>query len=193
MCDTLMIMISDKMQALIHHPLHHNHNTCVQVPLLISLRALPQNLQHTLPLICQGPHLTLRLVISSFNQCIQMPTSLCGAYCSIMQYVTANKLTYAVIEGLLKLLQVLCPCPNSLPTTLYKLKRFFLQYSSGFEQCVCRKCFGFLSSGEVCSACVDGETPVRNPEFPGLLVHTPFQKLFQTSKSPLNVCHVVST
>ena len=123
--------------------------------------------------------------------------TVCGAYCSIMQYVTANKLTYAAIEGLLKLLQVLCPCPNSLPTTLYKFKRFFQQYSSGFEQQrVCRKCFGFLSSGEVCSACVDGENPVRNPEFPGLLVHTPFQKPFQTilsSKSPLNVCHVVST
>ena len=59
--------------------------------------------------------------------------TVCGAYCSIMQYVTANKLTYAAIEGLLKLLQVLCPCPNSLPTTLYKFKSFFQQYSSGFE------------------------------------------------------------
>ena len=41
-----------------------------------------------------------------------------------------------------------------------------------------------------------GENPVQNPEFPGLLVHMPFQKPFQTilsSKSPLNVCHVVST
>ena len=152
MCDTLMIMISDKMQALIHHPLHHNHNTRVQVPLVTSLRALPQNLQHahTSPDMPGAPFNTeigdtfLQPVYSDAN------ITVCGAYRSIMPYVTANKLTYAAIEGLLKLMQVLCPCPNSLPTTLYKFKRFFQQYRSGFER-VCRKCFGFLSSGEVCS------------------------------------------
>ena len=98
-----------------------------------------------------------------------------------MQYATANKLTYTAIEELLKLLQVLCPCPNSLPTTLYKFKRFFQQYSSGFEQQrVCRKCFAFLDKGEVCSTCVDKDNHVRNPEFPGLLIHTPVKKPLQT-------------
>ena len=40
-----------------------------------------------------------------------------------MQYATANKLTYAASEELLKLLQILCPSPNSLPTSLYICSR----------------------------------------------------------------------
>ena len=39
-----------------------------------------------------------------------------------MQFATANKLTYSAIEELLKLLQVLCPSPNELPTTLYRIR-----------------------------------------------------------------------
>ena len=50
--------------------------------------------------------------------------TVCGAYCSTMQFATANKLTYTAIEELLKLLQILCPCPNALPTTIYKFKKF---------------------------------------------------------------------
>ena len=74
-----------------------------------------------------------------------------GAYCSIMQFATANKLTYSAIEELLKLLQILCPSPNQLPTTLYRFKSFFRQYGSGFEQQrVCCKCFAYLDEGEVC-------------------------------------------
>ncbi len=107
--------------------------------------------------------------------------TVCGAYCSIMQYASANKLTYTAIEELLKLLQILCPCPNSLPTTLYRFKNFFRQYNSGFEQQrVCCKCFAFLDKGETCTICVDADNPVCNPEMPGLLVCTPFQKALQT-------------
>jgi hypothetical protein len=107
--------------------------------------------------------------------------TVCGAYCSIMQYATANKLTYTAIEELLKLLQILCPCPNALPTTLYRFKKFFQQYNSGFEQQrVCSKCFKLLGKGEVCDACSDVDNPVRHPEMSGLLVYTPFQKPLQT-------------
>ena len=119
---------------------------------------------------------------------------MCGAYCSIMQFATANKLTYTAIEELLKLLQILCPCPNALPTTIYKFKKFFQQCSAGFEQqLVCSKCFGFLSKGEVCTTCVDVDNPVRNPVMPGVLVHTPFQKPLQTvlsSESPSLLHHL---
>ena len=98
-----------------------------------------------------------------------------------MQYATANKLTYTAIEELLKLLQILCPCPNELPTTLYKFKKFFQQYNSGFEQQrVCCKCFAFLDKGETCTTCVDPDNPVHHPEMPGLLVHIPFQKPLHT-------------
>ena len=54
--------------------------------------------------------------------------SLCGAVCAIMHFSTSNKMSYTAISQLLKLLQVLLPAPNSLPTTVYKLKRFFKQY-----------------------------------------------------------------
>ena len=98
-----------------------------------------------------------------------------------MQYASANKLTYTAIEELLKLLQILCPSPNSLPTTLYRFKKFFQQYNSGFEQQhVCSKCFAFLDKGESCTICVDADNPVHNPEMPGLLVCTTFQKALQT-------------
>ena len=98
-----------------------------------------------------------------------------------MQYASANKLTYTAIEELLKLLQILCPSPNSLPTTLYRFKKFFQQYNSGFEQQrVCSKCFAFLDKGESCTICVNADNPVHNPEMPGLLVCSTFQKALQT-------------
>ena len=106
--------------------------------------------------------------------------TVCGAYFSIMQYATANKLTYTAIEELLKLLQILCPSPNSLPTTLYKFKKFFQQYSAGFEQQqVCSECFTSLNKGEVCATCVDADNPVHSPVRPGLLVQIPFHKPLQ--------------
>ena len=67
--------------------------------------------------------------------------TLCGAMCAIMQFATANKLTYAAIEGLLKLLILPCPCPNQLPTNFYKFKNFFKQFSATHDhKKVCTKC-----------------------------------------------------
>lgn len=106
-----------------------------------------------------------------------------------MQYATANKLTYTAIEELLKLLQILCPCPNGLPTTLYKFKKFFQQHSSGFEQRVCCKCFASLDKVETCTTCIDPDNLVHNPEMPGLLVHIPFQKPLQTILSSKFLCY----
>ena len=105
--------------------------------------------------------------------------TVCGAYCSIMQYATANKLTYTAIEELLKLLQILCPCPSALPTILYRFK-FFQQYNSSFEQQrVCCGCFKLLDKDEPCAGC-SVVNPIRHPEMSGLLMYTPFQKPLRT-------------
>ena len=40
--------------------------------------------------------------------------TICGAYCCIMQFASANKLSYTAISELINLLHVLCPVPNKL-------------------------------------------------------------------------------
>ena len=45
--------------------------------------------------------------------------SVCAAYCLIMQFAIASKLSYTAIENLLKLLQLLCPSSNILPSSFY--------------------------------------------------------------------------
>ena len=77
------------------------------------------------------------------QQPIYYHASVCliGAYCSIMQFAIANKVPYAAIGGLLKLLQVLCPQPNLLPKTFYNVKQFFRQFNSNtILKRVCCKC-----------------------------------------------------
>ena len=97
-----------------------------------------------------------------------------------MQYATANKLTYTAIEELETTTDPL-PLSKCFADNLYRFKKFFQQYNSGFEQQrVCFKCFKLLAKGEVCDACSDVDNPVRCPEMSGPLVYTPFQKPLQT-------------
>ena len=58
--------------------------------------------------------------------------TMCGAYSCIMQYASSKKLTYTAIDELLKLLCTLMPSPN-LPSSFYKLKRFFQHFNMKFE------------------------------------------------------------
>lgn len=51
--------------------------------------------------------------------------TVCGAYCCIMQFASANKLTYTATSELIKLLHLICPAQNKLPSSFYKLKMFF--------------------------------------------------------------------
>ena len=60
--------------------------------------------------------------------------SVCAAYCLIMQFAIASKLSYTAIENLLKLLQLLCPSSNILPSNFYQLKKFFKQYTPSYEK-----------------------------------------------------------
>ena len=56
--------------------------------------------------------------------------TLCGAISAIMQFSLRNKLSYTAIGELLKLLLLICPVPNLLPTSFYKVKKFFQKLES---------------------------------------------------------------
>ena len=57
----------------------------------------------------------------------------CAAICSVMQFALSNNFTNEAIEKLLKLFKLLLPTPNHLPSSLYKLKTFFSQFSVPFR------------------------------------------------------------
>ena len=63
------------------------------------------------------------------------------SFCSIMQFCMMHKLSYTAIGELLKLLQVLCPIPNQLPTTVFKLKKKFNQFIMSYNYSnLCSNC-----------------------------------------------------
>ena len=67
----------------------------------------------------------------------------CGALCAAMQFCISNQLTFTSISELLKLLAILLhvPSENLLPTSLYKFKKFFQQFSSIHDhKLICLKC-----------------------------------------------------
>ena len=67
--------------------------------------------------------------------------SLCAANCAIMKFATSNHLTYSAINDLLTLLKFLCPKPNIIPSTIYKLKKFFNDHTIPYtSQTYCTKC-----------------------------------------------------
>ena len=98
--------------------------------------------------------------------------SICGAYCSIMKYAISSKLSYTAIGSLLMLLQLICPRPNHLQTSFYKLKKFFQGYQSDFEKKrVCPHCEQVLEKGESCPS---------NHGKSGHIIHIPIQKALTT-------------
>ena len=60
--------------------------------------------------------------------------SKCGAYCAIMEYKRSCRLPFTAIEKLLQLLQLICPADNSLPRSVYALKKFFTKLTSTFQR-----------------------------------------------------------
>lgn len=102
--------------------------------------------------------------------------SVLGAYCSIMQYAITNSLNDVVIGQLLKLLQVLCPKPNLLPKSFYKVKTFFKQFNSKTKvQKVCCVCSCIIDDGlNVCNRCDSSDTSF------GQFAHIPVNKMLQT-------------
>lgn len=98
--------------------------------------------------------------------------SIAAAYCSIMRYAISSKLSYTAIGSLLMLLQLLCPSPNHLPTSFYKLKKFFQGYQSDFKKKrVCPHCERVLEKGKSCP---------RSHGKSGHIIHVPIQKALAT-------------
>ena len=89
-----------------------------------------------------------------------------------MQYAYKYKLSYKAMEGLIHLLHVICPVPNALPKNLYKLKRFFKQFSPGFkDQKICSTCS--IPYEDKCTCTVQSENP-------GHLIHMSITKSLQS-------------
>jgi hypothetical protein len=61
-------------------------------------------------------------------------TTTCGAFFSIMHFAIKNKLSYTAIGDLLSLLNLLCPKPNNIPSSFFKFKKFFQQFSSSYTR-----------------------------------------------------------
>lgn len=104
-------------------------------------------------------------------------TSVSGAYITIMKYAIRHNLTFSAIEGLFDLLHLLCPRPNQLPPSLYKLKKFFTQFQPNYEK----------QQPSTCSECTTSiatqSCPI--PDCNGMmlcshLVHIPLEKALQT-------------
>ena len=98
--------------------------------------------------------------------------TICAAYCAIMTYAIANKLSYSAIENLLKLLHLLCPSSHQIPSSLYMLKKFFQQYTSSYEKKrVCPSCHCVLKKGETCP---------RSHGQNGHMIHVPIEKALKS-------------
>ena len=106
--------------------------------------------------------------------------TICGAYCCIMQFASSNNLSFTAISELIKLLHILCPVPNKLPSSLYMLKKFFKQFNVAFKhQQICTTCSTPIETGDSnCPTCTDNG--VYNPEAVGDLLHIPIQKSLKT-------------
>ena len=101
------------------------------------------------------------------------PTTVCGAYFSIMYFVGQNKLTYTLTGHLLDLMQLLLPSPNKLPTSFYKFKKFFQQFGSNYEKKdYCVNCDTFVQSSSSTEKCCQSAKM-------GQLVHIPLEKPLQ--------------
>ena len=116
-------------------------------------------------------------------------TTACGAYCSIMHHAIENKLSYTAIDELLQLLRLLMPNPNNLPSSFYKLKKFFNLFGAEYQKSeYCAECHSQLAKGAVCKA-----PQCKFAYGRGHLVHIPIEKALQTLVSTKFICVILST
>lgn len=98
----------------------------------------------------------------------------CGAYFSIMHFANQNKLSYTAINDLLALLQLFCPEPNNIPSSFYRFKKFFKQFSSDYtKKKYCLDCETEFE-GSSCST-----EDCRGSGEKGYLVQIPIEKSLQ--------------
>lgn len=82
--------------------------------------------------------------------------SVCGFCCYLMKFSIKHSLTYNAIDDLLHLLNILCPKPNLLPSSIYKLKKYFKQHesqTSSKKYCIkCKRLYDDCDCGQADSA-----------------------------------------
>ena len=66
---------------------------------------------------------------------------ICAFNCAIMRFAIKHNLTFKAIDDLLQLFSFVLLKPNLIPVSIYKLKRFFSQYTDeSLNQRFCTKC-----------------------------------------------------
>ena len=84
-----------------------------------------------------------------------------------------NKLTYTAISELIKPLYLICPPQNKLPSSFYKLEKFFKQFNMAFTHHT--KCSAPMTAGtSQCATCQDDDL---DPELIGDLIHVPIESI----------------
>ena len=101
--------------------------------------------------------------------------SVCRFNCLIMKFAIKHNLTFNAIDDLLNLFSLLSPKPNLIPTSIYKLKRFFMQHA---EEGSTNQLF--------CSNCEQIKDCDCAKEKSGHLVSTPIEKPLQAILSGEN-------
>lgn len=116
--------------------------------------------------------------------------TVCGAYCALMEFKRASRLPFTTIEKLLELLRLLCPSNNKLPSSIYKLKKFFKNFSSTYSlRHYCRLCHTeLLNNQKTCSAC--------RPTDPDTLISfdpkRAIKQVLQSKNSCSTKCHFIN-
>ena len=116
--------------------------------------------------------LLLKFQMNSWAHCmIKQQFMLCATYCAIMEFASTARLPYSSIEKLLQLLQLLCPPDSRLPTSMYRLKRFFQMFSPVYQET------------EFCSGCghqLPGDHSCPPGQKSNVIVSLPLQRAIQS-------------
>ncbi len=101
--------------------------------------------------------------------------SVCGAYCAILEFKRVCRLPFTAIAILLQLLQLLCPPQNRLPRSVYRLKKFFQQYTATYtKRLFCATCNEEFHPRQ--KRCLNPSCPHQEPS---ALVHIPSDRALQ--------------
>lgn len=78
--------------------------------------------------------------------------SKCEGWDLIMSFAISNRLSYNAITNLLDLLYRLLPSPNNLPSSIYKLKKYYEEKKESFvKKFYCSECSEELTTEKFCS------------------------------------------
>ena len=74
--------------------------------------------------------------------------SICGFNCMVMKFANNHNLTFSAISELLEMFSIICPKPNEIPTSIFKLKSFFNQFDNNSSNKIfCANCKVYEEDG----------------------------------------------